>query len=544
VRRLPRREIRPEDLAGLRFAQYIRDSTEDQAEGFGPDAQRRANLSFAQRYGLVNSGLEYEEFLTATTVHRRNQMLQAVTDLKSGLYKVLLVGWTHRFTRSLEDAGWLKRQIWEAQGVLVYTAQGFIAGQRSTRLQENILHAIDQEYSENLGDLVAAGLLAKFEAEGANGVPPLGSKHVYIRRDGTISEGPERHTLAVRVLNPEHLPALRALLSRYIEFGSYRKTADWLNAHGYRTREGGLFAASSVAMVVQNPFYGSEEIVRYHAGQVDEQQRAMPRERQIFPDDIHELWLQAQPNRAARAAHCVPERASRIYPLHGVLRCVRCGSVYHGQTKEVKRRSFHVRPMEEDCGRPRMMRSDLLEDQLTEVLEELTLPSNWRSQIQSLLQRPDVDQARELRARLEKKVERLRYQHLCEAVDDETFRREVRELREQLQRLPQPGPPLLDAYREPVELLQSVGKIVGHPIVRRREDAMRWFKRFCELTFVRINVEGSRLVSLYPQARYRELFAVSLASQGGEHVRSRGLQGTRPNRLPSRPAVVPSWWSA
>jgi len=56
---------------------------------------------------------------------------------------------------------------------------------------------------------------------------------------------------------------------------------------------------------------------------------------------------------------------------------------------------------------------------------------------------------------------------------------------------------------------------------------MLWFKRFCELTFVRVdvlNVEGSRILGPHPQPRYRELLAVSLAGQGCEHVRSRGLE--------------------
>jgi hypothetical protein len=94
---------------------------------------------------------------------------------------------------------------------------------------------------------------------------------------------------------------------------------------------------------------------------------------------------------------------------------------------------------------------------------------------------------------------------------------EFRALREQLQSLPPSAPPLLDAYRELADLLSSMGKIVGHPTVRRREDARLWFKRFCELTFVRvdvISVEGSRILGLHPQSRYRELLAVSLASLG------------------------------
>ena len=513
MRTATRRDIRPEDLGGLVYAQYLRDSTPDQAEGFGPEMQRRANLAFAERYGLVDSGIVYEEYITGTTLRHRTQMMQAVYDLKAKRYAVLLVGWTHRFVRSTADAEWLKRQIREAGGVLVYTAQGFISGQRSTRLQESILHAIDQEYVDNLGDLVTAGLLSKFEADGANGHPPLGTKHVYVRRDGSIAEGPERHTRSVRVLNEAELPVLRALLVRYSQLGSYRKTADWLNQHGFRTHRGGLFTTASIKTVINNPFYGPEEIVRYHSKYPDERTRATPADQQIFPSDIHQLWESAQSNRQFYAARSAPA-TSRVYPLHVVLRCAHCGSVYHGHSRGAIRRTFHVSEPA-GCSRPRMPRSHVLEDQLIEGLQQITLPRQWRSSIRSLLQMPHQDESSVERKRLERMIERLRYQHLCDAIDDPTFRDEFRKLRHQLERLPKQGPTELNAYREPAQLLRSVGNVLGHPAVRRREDAMRWFQRFCQLAFSRIEVEGARITKIHPQAQYRELFAVSLACQMG-----------------------------
>ena len=250
------------DLAGLSFAQYIRDSTTDQAEGFGPEIQRRANSNFAERVGLVDSHLTYEEYVSAGSIQGREQLLRAIDDLRAGRYRVLLAGWTHRFARSMEDAAVLRRQIAEAGGILVYTAQGIISGQRSSRVGENILHVIDQEYRDNLADLVASALQAKYESGGANGVPPLGSRHIYLRRDGSFAQGPERHTRAVRVLDETGLQTLRALFRHYLDAGSYRKTAEWLNENGYSTREGTPFTLSGVRDILRNPFYGPEEVVR------------------------------------------------------------------------------------------------------------------------------------------------------------------------------------------------------------------------------------------------------------------------------------------
>lgn len=261
MRPTPRHDLTPEDLRGRVYAQYVRDSTKDQAEGYGPDIQRRANQGFTQRYGLVDSGLVYEEYVSGGSVRGRHELLRAIEDMRAGRFAVLLVGWTHRFARSTEDAARVKREIMEAGGVLVYTAQGMVSGQRSSRVGEKVLHVLDEEYRENLSDLMTSALHAKFRSNGANGRPPLGSRHVYIRRDGTITQGPERQTLAIRVLDEGELPLLRALLTHYVRYGSYRKTAEWLNRQGYRTRAGRVFTFDSVKEIVRNPFYAPEEIV-------------------------------------------------------------------------------------------------------------------------------------------------------------------------------------------------------------------------------------------------------------------------------------------
>ena len=527
MRRATRLEIRPEDLAGMRCAQYIRDSTKDQAEGFGPEIQRRANRAFLERYGLIDTGSVYEEYVSAGSVRGRNELRRALEDMKSGRYQVLLVGWTHRFARSTEDAARIKREIADAGGLLVYTAQGIISGQRSNRVGEKVLHVLDEEYRENLADLVAAGLLAKFEADGANGLPPLGTKHVYIRRDGSIADGPERHTRAVRVLNEVELPTLRALLGRYAEFGSYRKTADWLNAGGYRTHSGGLFTTASIKTIILNPFYGPEEVVRYHARYDDMRERSTPKERQILPDDIHGLWQRGQEKRESHTRRYGSAIGRHIYPLHPVLHCAYCDSVYHGQFMKNERYSKHA-GQDKGCGRPFLCHSTLLEDQLAAALVQIQLPRDWRSQIRRLLNAPQRDESAEQRAKLEKMLEKLRYQHLCDAIDDETFRREVRPLKVQLDALTANPSSPVHAYGEPAEMFRSVGRIVGHPALRRRDDAMLLFRRFCELAFSRIEVSGSRIQSIAPQAKYRELFAISVATPGIGLVRSRGLEPPRP----------------
>lgn len=93
----------------------------------------------------------------------------------------------------------------------------------------------------------------------------------------------------------------------------------------------------------------------------------------------------------------------------------------------------------------------------------MRIPRNWRSQIQRLLQAPQRDEASEQWAILERMLEKLRHRHLCEAIDNETFRREVRSIKSQLGSLAPRPPSPIEAFREPVELFRSVGRIVVHP---------------------------------------------------------------------------------
>jgi len=68
-----------EDLKGLRAAPYVRDSTLDQRDGFGPDIQRNNILRFAECYGLVLGAYSYTElsvlFTDGISVKSFNQFL-------------------------------------------------------------------------------------------------------------------------------------------------------------------------------------------------------------------------------------------------------------------------------------------------------------------------------------------------------------------------------------------------------------------------------------------------------------------------------------
>ena len=64
-------DLRHEDLAGRRWAGYLRESTRGQADRYGPDLQRAEHRRYAERYGLVATGLEYVDLVSGKDTLRR-----------------------------------------------------------------------------------------------------------------------------------------------------------------------------------------------------------------------------------------------------------------------------------------------------------------------------------------------------------------------------------------------------------------------------------------------------------------------------------------
>ena len=81
------RQITFEDLRGLRAEGYVRDSTLDQRDGFGPEIQRHAIERFADSYGLVMGNRWYTEFLSGRSSKNRTQFQQFLEGRPLGLIR-------------------------------------------------------------------------------------------------------------------------------------------------------------------------------------------------------------------------------------------------------------------------------------------------------------------------------------------------------------------------------------------------------------------------------------------------------------------------
>ena len=185
-------DLRPEDLAGRSWAGYIRESTAGQADRYGPAIQRAEQQRFAERHGLVATEREYVDLVSGKDTLRRTDFARMLADAEAGAFEVLLCYDTSRFARNVADA-WVYRDKLARLGVvLVFYADGLIAGNTDTYELEGLKTVSDAAYIRRLSRNVARGYEQKWRLYGdPGGHAPLGFARVGERQLLAPVEGPE-----------------------------------------------------------------------------------------------------------------------------------------------------------------------------------------------------------------------------------------------------------------------------------------------------------------------------------------------------------------
>jgi len=470
-----------------------------------------------QYNGLELDGRWYTEFVSGRSMGKRREFQQVLEDARLDRFDVLLVDHTSRFGRNQEECIRYKGDLQRLGKTVVFVSQGIISGSDRDFLAERINETLDEQYSRNLARYVAAGLAEKAAQGLVNGVPPLGY------RSEKLDNGKRER----KVPDPNTMPVLRELLSCYASGRySYQSLADYLNAKGYRTRNGRPFTVGSIAQVLENRFYDGKAV--YHPGKPDEQVRDGSHE---VPAEVKELWLTCQEvkRQKTRPGQHSQRAEARIYPLTGVLVCDLCDKPYHGEAVQhpsgrLSRRMYHY--LRRCDVRPRSTGADTVEQTFgQDVLPHLHLDDGWRSAVlRALVQEgPTPDITLEMK-RIEGALANLRKQHLWGAVADEEFRRTFEALDRQrraleAQRQPVPTPNLDRA----AALLQNMPALWTHPgvsDVQRRELAQEVFQE--------VRLRGCQITAVQPKPTYAPLFAYAVwRGSDMSRVESSGL-GPRP----------------
>lgn len=299
-------------IVAKRGVAYMRESSEEQGEGFSPGAQRQKIFEWAESAGIEMVG-EYCDLHSAwRKSEARPEFQRLMADAADGKFDVVLVFHTSRFARNLAEARRYKQLLRERMNIEVISVNqpfGDDPSEPSSFLAESINEMFDEYYSVSLSFWTRSGLHEKARQGHLVGLLPWG----YMRDPAT----------KLAVPDPKRAPLVLGMFARY-DTGqeSDRSIAAWLNAKGARIRNDREFCADTVRDMLRNAAYCG-----YVSGMRDISKSIKGLHEPIVPE---ELFDSVQRLRAYRATVKQPSPPSDEYLLRKMLRCQSCGARMQG----------------------------------------------------------------------------------------------------------------------------------------------------------------------------------------------------------------------
>lgn len=472
-----------------RAAAYIRESSEEQGQGFSPDAQRQAIAKFASENDLELVG-EYCDFHSGwRRSEARPEFQRLMADAAEGRFDVVLVFHTSRFARSQVESRQYKQLLRERLGIRVVSVtqpMGEDPSDPSSFLAESIHEMFDEYYSVSLSFWTRSGLKEKARQGYLVGSLPWG----YVRDPDS----------KLAVLDPDKAPFVRELFERYATGNeSDRSLAAWLNAKGARTARGREFGKDTVREMLCNAGYVSG---------LRDKTRAIKGLHEAIVSD--ELFDRVQEVRSWRTTVVKPGRPSEDYLLRKLLCCERCGARMHGTRGSragIRRYQCSTHRHHGDCEQT-MVHAEPLEEQLIDWLRAFQPDPDLRRRIIDAIRTQagqPTDENGKKRRQLLAQLERLRDLYLMGDLTKSQYVMRRQMIEEELQRIDPPTDPHLDRARKILD--DFAGFWATEPAATERR------KLLAEL-FQTIWQEDGQIVAIKPQPPLAPYFTAIRDAQG------------------------------
>lgn len=370
----------------MRYAAYMRVSSEEQVGNFSIDAQRRAIEGWVKAQGgrLVKS---YVDEAQSGRSALRPAFQRMRREARKRVFDAIVVHKFDRFARNRTDALAIKSLLRQDYGIKVFSvsepsedSDGPIGA-----LIEGIMECVADWYSRNLATETAKGKQERARQGYHNNSPPFG-----------MDKTPE----GVLCPNEHELAGLREAFELYAT-GAYsdNQIARLLNAKGCRSKSGKPFSTDTVRDMLQNRTYlGYVRYQEYRRHSDGRRSFAAPvrwfkgkHERIISK----ELFDRCQKVRSAKAVHHQHYPHYRVYLLRDIIFCADCVASMPVSVKDDaygKMRAcpnadgsyLYYRCRARDFGRTchqKSVRADIVEQQVVEILKTLKPPEDWRKRM-------------------------------------------------------------------------------------------------------------------------------------------------------------------
>jgi len=363
-----------------RAAGYVRVSTEDQAEGYSLDAQRREITRYCERQGFDLIRLYADEGVSAHTekIERRAELVVLLEDAARGVFDVVIVHTIDRWARNVGVQRQALQRLGEAGVGFASVTENIDFTTPAGKLMLTMIGGVSEFFSDQLAVHVSKGQRERAEKGLPIGPVPF----------GYVAPLPG----AMPVPDPDESRAVRVAFQRRTTGASYGEIARWLNEEGFQPRgKNALFTPFAIKDMLKNRFYAG--VVRYRGEEIQGQHEPLVSE-QLY----HEVQSRRGDARSRRMTY------GHHGLLQGRLHCGNCGSKLHSERNNLGNPFYRERHGKRCGTNGRSLSSERLDWQVAEIWRSIEFEPDWRVRVAELAsseyEGPDIAELNERRRRL------------------------------------------------------------------------------------------------------------------------------------------------
>lgn len=434
---------------------YIRYSSTMQDDSFSLDAQLRQIKIRAASDGVEIVKVYSDPATSAYSKKNRPGLEAMLADAKRGLFKFAYVHKLDRLSRRLEWALEIVKILQNAGVTLRSVEQKFDLDTPDGKLLFAMLGSLGEFFSDNLSQETGKGKLERATQGYHNNQVPWGYKSELV--------GVKKQA----VPDPNTQEIVKQMFERY-STGLYydQEIADWLTDLGHITSRGRTFTKDTVREMLLNKFYLG--LTNYngrhgHKGKRHEKDRVWIKgiHSPLISKELFEKCLKVRASR--RRMMNSKQKTFRVYFLTGIITCNACkrrlraqsaktGQYYREVSRLVGGRCIHS---------GKSVRSVLVDESISQTMENLVLPQNWQEELEkSLMRNKDSFDPQKERDRIKNDLRRMReaYKRGLYDGDEPTFWNEVEKVQAKLNELEQVAPKEVHQAGQVLVTLQAAWK--------------------------------------------------------------------------------------
>ena len=370
----------------MRYAAYLRISSDEQIGNYSIDAQKRA----VEAWVVTNSGILTQVYIDEGYSGRtaeRPAFKRLRRDARKQKFDAIVVHKFDRFARNRTESLAIKSLLRHDYGIKVFSVSEPSEDSDGPMgaLIEGIMESVADWYSQNLSAETAKGKKERSHQGKHNNRAPFGMK---------------KNSEKILVPDEEELPGLLMAYEQYAT-GKYSDTdiAGLLNDAGFLSKTGRRFSKETVRDMLQNRTYlGKIKYQKYKRRSDGSRSYEAPIEwfnGQHKPVIDERLFDMCQKVRASRRAHRQATPKYNPYLLRNLIYCFRCcsnppsdkafpqyGKMRPKAVAKGKRRYYLCRARDFDltCEQGGV-RVEKIDNQVIEILSNLKPPKDWRKGI-------------------------------------------------------------------------------------------------------------------------------------------------------------------